>query len=192
MKRQRGDVLINLVVGVIAVAAVGLIAGGAWLAFTGRYVEQGRREVRDQFAPLIAECDKRQLAPAACVDAWLAADRNYAQAVANLGTCEASAKAQSDAIQRADEAAARSRAATRQILADLAKQSEANRTAREALQRQAATPAATRKEACDEADALLAALASRRMRFAPGPAPGAGSQSGDGQSAGAGALRVGR
>ncbi len=189
MIRQRGGLEMLVIYGVLMAAFVAVAVGG-WAKFTGVYLDRGRAEVIDRYGPIIAECDKRKLAPAACADSWLAADRDREQAVANLARCQESGRVQSAAVSAAEAASASARATTSKILAEIAKQSDATRAELDRLRRIAATPAATRKDACDEADAVLAALASRRMRFAPSVAPGAGGQGGDGQGADPGAVRI--
>lgn len=190
MKKQRGGIEM-LVIYAIAIAAITAIAWGAWASFTGAYVERGREEVRATYAPILAECDKRKLAPAQCVDAWLAAERDRAQAAANLSTCEAASAGQSAAVAAAEAAAKDAAARTSRILAEIAKRSEATAAEIAKLKTIAATPAASRVEACNAADDVLRALAARRMRFNPGgPATGT-TGSGEGSSdAGAGAVRI--
>ena len=163
---------------IYAVLAVGAVAvlWAAWASFTDGYRDEGRAEIRDQYGPIIAECDKRKLAPAACVDHWLAADRDKAQAVANLAGCQTAAASQSAAVAQAETAARDAKAATSRILADLAKRSDATLAEIARLRAIAATPAASRKEACDEADILLRNTGARRMRLDPGPAATGGSK----------------
>ena len=174
----------------IAFAGAVALAWAAWHSFTESYRDEGRAEISEKYGPIIAECDKRQLAPAACVDHWLAADRDRAQASANLAGCQAAAKTQGDAVKAAEEAAADAKRATSRILADLAKRSDATLAEIARLRTIAATPAASRKEACDEADSVLRALADRRLRFAPGPAAAGGGQDGGGAGTSPGAVRI--
>ena len=179
MNRQRGGIEMLIIYAVLAAGAVAVL-WAAWAGFTDSYRDEGRAEIRDQYGPIIAECDKRKLAPAACVDHWLAADRDQARAVANLAGCQAAAAAQSDAIAQAETAARDAKAATSRILAGLAKRSDATLAEIARLRTIAATPAASRKEAGDEADILLRNTGARRMRYNPGPAAvGGGSNSGD-------------
>lgn len=191
MKRQRGGIEM-WIIGAIACAGLVAVAVGMWTSFVDGYRAEGRAEVREKYAPIIAECDKRKLASAQCVDAWLAADRDRAQAATNLTTCTTSLKDQGEKVAAATAAGEQARAATRQILAELAKRADATRAEVEKLRTLAAAPAANRKEACDETDAVLAALAARRLRVAPPAAPGAGAPGGNGQGSGTDTLRIGR
>lgn len=191
MIRQRGALdLVMLVIGLIALAGIVAVATVAWHTFTESYRDEGRAEVRGKYAPIIAECEKRKIAPAACVDAWLAADRDRAQANMNLNRCTEGATAQNAAVDAATKRADDAQAMTRQILAELAKKSKATQAEIDKLKAIAATPAASRKESCDAADDVLRALAARRLRFDPGTPAGAGPQGAGDSGAGGGALRV--
>ena len=190
MNRQRGfGTVTDIVILGLVVAAFSAFAYAAWHSFTESYRDEGRAEVREKYS-VIGECDKRKIAPAACVDHWLAADRDRATATANLAGCQSAAAAQSEAITAAESAARDAKAATSRILADLAKRSDATLAEIARLRTIAATPAASRKEACDEADSVLRALADRRMRFAPGAAAAGGGSDGGGTGAGSSAVRI--
>lgn len=189
MNRQRGGIEMLIIYG-IAIAGLVAVAWAAWHSFTERYRDEGRAEVREKYGPVIAECDKRKLAPAACVDHWLAADRDRATATANLTGCQTAAASQSAAVTAAETAARDAKAATTRILADLARRSDATLAEIARLKQTAATPAASRKEACDEADSVLRALADRRMRHNPGTAPAGGSPNRGPEGAGADTLRI--
>ena len=191
MNRQRGfSGLIEILIYVGIFAALSVAAWAAWSKFTGQYIEQGRAEVTEKYGPIINECDKRKLSPAECVDHWLAADRDKVQAIVNLQGCEAAAAKQSQAVddlaKRADDA----RRTTSAILAEIAKRSNATQGEIEKLKRMAATPAATRTEACNEAETTLRALAVRRLLYGPNASPSAGREDGDDQNSGARPVRI--
>lgn len=189
MNRQRGGIEMLIIYGIV-IAGLVAVAWAAWHGFTEGFRDEGRAEVRATYAPILAECDKRKLAPAACVDAWLAADRDRATASASLASCQTAAKAQGDAVKAAEDAAADAKRATSRILADLAKRSDATLAEIARLRTIAATPAASRKEACDEADSVLRALAARRLQYNPGSAAAAGGPNGGGAGTSPGALRI--
>lgn len=194
--RQRGFADALLLLGyAVAAIAVGAIIFAAWRAFTNQYRDEGRAEVREEWAALISECEKTGKGATAhsCAEAWRAAVSNERQASANFARCDAAMKEQSAAVDEANRRAETAITTTRRILAEIAKRSEATAAEVTKLRQIAATPAASRKEACDEADALLTALATRRMRWHPdGPAPGSGSADGNGKGSGSGSLRITR
>lgn len=191
MNRQRGGIEMLIIYGFVFAGAVAL-AWSVWHSFTEGYRDEGRADVHKTYGPIIAECDKRKLPAAACVDAWLAADRDRAITAGNLSRCEASAATQSDAVRAAEQAAKDAKAATSRILADFARRSDATLAEIARLRTIAATPAASRKEACDEADSVLRALAARRMQFAPGGAASPGSPNSGSPNPGADSLRIGK
>lgn len=192
--KQRGIVALWLGYAIAAIA-VGAIIFAAWRAFTDQYRDEGRAEVRAEWAALISECEKTGKGATAhsCAESWRAAVSNERQASANFARCDAAMKEQSTAVDEAKRRADAAIDTTRRILAEIAKRSEATAAEVAKLRQIAATPAASRKEACDEAESLLAALAGRRLRWNPdGPAPGSGSSDGNGKGSGSGSLRISR
>lgn len=189
MNRQRGGIEMLIIYGIV-IAGAAAVAWAAWHSFTESFRDEGRAEVAAKYAPILAECDKRKLGAAACVDAWLAADRDRTIAAGNLERCETSAAAQTAAVANAEQSAKDAKAATSRILADLARRSDATLAEIARLRAIAATPAATRKEACDEADSVLRSIADRRMRYNPGSAAPAGSPNGGSTGSGPGSLRI--
>lgn len=189
MNRQRGGIEMLIIYGIAFAGAVAL-AWAAWHSFTESYRDEGRAEISEKYGPIIAECDKRQLAPAACVDHWLAADRDRAQASANLAGCQTASATQSAAVKDAETAAKNAKDTTSRILSALAKRDDATLAEIARLRTIAATPAASRTEACNEADSVLRSMAARRMRLDPGPAAVGGGSNDRGQGARTDTLRV--
>lgn len=199
--RQRGFISTLLLIGyAVAAIAIGSVLWAGWHTFTESYRDEGRDEVRADWAALIGECEKTKVLARTpkgsahdCAEAWRAAVSNAKQSEANFAGCQKTAKEQSDAVEVVNARADAAIATTRNILAEIAKRSNATAAEIAKLRQIAATPAPSRKVACDEADSLLSTLAARRMRWNPdGPAPGSGSADGNGKGSGPDALRIGR
>lgn len=197
--RQRGFISGLLLLGyIVAAVAVGSVIWAAWHTFTESYRDEGREEVLADWAALIGECEKSKAlgrttkgTAHTCAESWRASVSNAKQSEDNLAGCQRASREQSDAVTAAEKQAADARAATRDILAEIAKRAKATQAEVEKLRQIAATPAPTRKVACDEADSLLSTLAARRMRWNPdGPVPGGGSANDHGPSSGSGGVLI--
>lgn len=190
MRKQHGGIE-TLLIYAIAIAAVTAIAWGLWAGFTNSYRDEGRKEIRDAWAPVITECGKRKLAAAQCVDAWLAAERDNAMAATNLRTCQAASREQNEAAAATQKAATEAIETSRRVLAEITKRSAVTHAEIDRLTKLAAAPAASEKESCNEARRILADLRAVRLRyFANSPAPGTGGEGGAGAGAGPGEVRI--
>lgn len=192
MNRQRGFAeLVTLVIyGLLAAGAIAIV-WSAYHSITERFRDEGRAEVRATFAPLIEQCAAEKGTPVSCAANWRAAIEANRTLAADVERMRHATNEQNAAIADADKKARDATANASRILAELARRSAATQTEIARLTTLAATPAATKEGACNEADSILRTLATRRVRYIGNDA-GAGSvgADGNGSRAGPGAVHI--
>lgn len=191
--KQRGfGLLVELLIYAAIFAAVSAAAWAMWSSFTEGYRDEGRAEIRAEFAPLIEECTKANAPPATCADMWRGAVRDSATAQSNFDRCSAAAGEQSKAVADAATQAKAAKDDARRILAAIELRSKATEAKIDEFKRAAASPAANEIEACNEAKRVLADLRTVRLRYYGASPASAGSANRDGENPGPDSLRIGR
>lgn len=170
----------------LAVAA----AAWAWHLFVDHYREQGRGEVRKEYQAVIAQCDAVGMKPNDCAADYAQTRANLVIVKGNFDKLTSQLKDQNAKVEELTAAGARSQAATKVLLAALAKQAKASDDFVTKLRTASAVPAATKEKECEQADAISIDAAARRVQFFSGSTPGAGSQDGGGAKAGTGTMRI--
>ena len=177
-----------VVIGLLVAAA-----GYALHVFFEHYREQGRIEVRTEYKALITKCDASKKKPDACAAEWTAMETNNATLTANNAELTGALGRQTLAVQEWMRSSEASKQATARVLEELRKRQAANANYMNRLRTVAATPTVTTKEKeCEEAAAISADAADRRLRyFGATPARPEGPRGGNVET-GTDTLRIGR
>lgn len=180
----------GLIIYGVVFAGLALLGWLAYSAVSEHFREQGRAEIRAELAPLSEQCAKTKGTPKSCAEAWQAAVDANRTLSADVEKMRIAVAAQDLAIAEAEDAARQAKAQSSKILAELARRSAATQSQIARLTALAATPAASREVACNEADSILRDLAARRLRYVGGSASDGGGSDGNGTGSRSDSLRI--